>query len=75
MPDAESAFYFSAVTYTSLGYGDLLLPKAWRLFAPLETLAGILMSGISTGLFFAVAFRWVSKWARTHPAFDDTPGA
>ena len=31
MPDLASAFYFSAVTYTTTGYGDLVLPKsgAW----------------------------------------------
>ena len=31
MPDLPSAFYFSAVTYTTTGYGDLVLPKEWRL--------------------------------------------
>src|SRR5215831_14254980 len=30
MPDAASAVYFSAVTYTTLGYGDLVLPHEWR---------------------------------------------
>jgi hypothetical protein len=53
LPDAESAFYFSGVTYTTLGYGDLVLPREWRLIAPLEALAGILMCGLSAGLFFA----------------------
>src|SRR3954463_1779413 len=40
VPDAESAFYFSGVTYTTLGYGDLVLSKPWRLVAPLEGLTG-----------------------------------
>ena len=53
MPDAASAFYFSGVTYTTLGYGDLVLPKEWRLLAPIEGLTGILMCGLSAGLFFA----------------------
>jgi len=53
LPDAESAFYFSGVTYTTLGYGDLVLPRPWRLVAPLEGLTGILMCGLSAGLFFA----------------------
>jgi len=53
LPDAESAFYFSGVTYTTIGYGDLVLPKPWRLVAPLEGLTGILMCGLSAGLFFA----------------------
>jgi hypothetical protein len=30
MPDVESAFYFAGVTYTTLGYGDLVLPKGWE---------------------------------------------
>ena len=61
LPDAESALYFSGVTYTSVGDGDLVLPKPWRMFAPLETLTGVLMCGLSTGLFFAVVSQWISK--------------
>jgi hypothetical protein len=55
MPDAEAAFYFSGVTYTTLGYGDLLLPKHWRMLGPVQGLTGILMCGLSAGVFFAVA--------------------
>jgi len=29
--DAETAFYFSGVTYTTLGYDDVVLAKPWRL--------------------------------------------
>jgi hypothetical protein len=47
LPDAESSFYFSGVTYATLGYGDLLLPKEWRMFGPLEALTGSLMIGLS----------------------------
>jgi hypothetical protein len=65
LPDAESAFYFSGVTYTSLGYGDLMLPKPWRILAPVETLTGILMCGLSTGLFFAVVSRWIRNWMQS----------
>ncbi len=57
LPDAESAFYFAGVTYTTVGYGDLVLPKPWRMLAPIEGLTGILMCGLSAGLFFAVASR------------------
>jgi hypothetical protein len=70
LPDAESAVYFSAVTYTTVGYGDLVLPKAWRMFAPLEALTGILMCGLSTGLFFALVTRWISNWARWRTALE-----
>lgn len=51
LPDLESAFYFAGVTYTTTGYGDLVLPQAWRLLGPVEALTGILMCGLSTGLF------------------------
>jgi hypothetical protein len=54
LPDAESSFYFSGVTYTTVGYGDLVLPKEWRLIGSVEGLTGILMCGLSAGLFFAV---------------------
>ena len=62
LPDAESAFYFSGGAYTSVGCGDLVLPRPWRMIAPLETLTGLLMCGLSTGLFFAVVSRWISSW-------------
>ena len=54
LPDAESAFYFSGVTYATLGYGDLLLPKEWRMFGPLEALTGSLMVGLSIAFFFVI---------------------
>ena len=59
LPDAESSFYFSAVTYTTVGYGDLVLPQEWRLVGAVEGLTGILMCGLSTGLFFAVVSKFL----------------
>ena len=54
LPDAEAAFYFSGVTYTTVGFGDLVLAKPWRVLAPIEALTGVLMCGLSAGIFFAV---------------------
>ena len=51
----DAALYFSAVTYTTTGYGDVLLPERWRLLGSVEALTGILMCGWSTGAFFVVA--------------------
>jgi hypothetical protein len=62
LPDVESSFYFSGVTYATIGYGDLVLPKEWRLFGPVEGF--ILMCGLSTGLFFAVVSRLLSNAIR-----------
>ena len=54
MPDLDTALYFSAVTYTTTGYGDLVLPVQWRMVGGVEALTGILMCGWSTGFFFAI---------------------
>ena len=68
MPDLTSAFYFSAVTYTTTGYGDLVLPKEWRLVGGVEALTGILMCGLSTGMFFAVFTKVFSLNRESAPA-------
>jgi hypothetical protein len=54
LPNAETAFYFSGTTYTTIGYGDVVLAKPWRLLGPIEGLTGILMCALSTGYFFVV---------------------
>ena len=57
MADLHSALYFSAVTYTTTGYGDLVLPAEWRLVGGVEALTGILMCGWSAAVFFTVVSR------------------
>jgi uncharacterized protein YceK len=54
LPDFETALYFSGVSYSTLGYGDVVLPQRWRMLGPAEGLTGILMCGLSTALFFAI---------------------
>ena len=54
MPDLHTSFYYSIVTYTTTGYGDLVLPTGWRVVGGIEALTGILMCGLSTAFFFAV---------------------
>jgi ion channel len=53
------AYYHSAVNYTTLGYGDLLLTPSWRLLGPLEAANGALMFGVSTAMVFAVTLQLV----------------
>ena len=52
--EVGTAYYHSAVDYTTLGYGDLLLSPAWRLLGPLEATNGVLMFGVSAAMVFAV---------------------
>ena len=54
LPDLESAVYFSLTSYTTVGYGDLVLPEPWRLLGPLEAAVGVLMLGWSTGILVTV---------------------
>jgi hypothetical protein len=54
LPDLESAAYFSLTSYTTVGYGDVVLPAPWRLLGPLEAAVGVLMLGWSTGILVAV---------------------
>jgi voltage-gated potassium channel len=46
--DLETACYFSLLTYTTLGQGDVLLPHAWRIAGACEAMVGVLMFGLST---------------------------
>jgi hypothetical protein len=51
----ETAVYFSAVTFTTLGYGDIVLEAAqWRLLTGIEALNGVLLLGLSTALLLGV---------------------
>jgi hypothetical protein len=65
LPDAGSALYFSGVSYTTIGYGDLVLSRPWRMLGPVEGLTGILRCGLSAGLFFALVSRIYSQRLHT----------
>ncbi len=53
------AYYHSAVNYTTLGYGDLIMTPSWKLLGPLEAADGSLLFGVSTAMIFAVIVRLV----------------
>jgi voltage-gated potassium channel len=57
----NSAFYFSATSYSTVGYGDVVVPLKWRLLGPLESMMGVLMCGISVSLLFALITNLVEK--------------
>jgi hypothetical protein len=54
-----TAYYHSAVNYTSLGYGDLIMSSSWKLLGPLETANGMLLFRVSTAMIFAVIQRLI----------------
>ncbi len=53
----EEATYFSFVTFTTLGYGDITLSEGWRLLSGIQALNGIMLVGWSTAMLFAVVQR------------------
>ena len=54
----EKALYFSFVTFTTLGYGDVTLTThEWRILSGIEAMDGILLAGWSTALLFVVVQR------------------
>jgi len=55
----DVAFYHSAVNYTTLGYGDIIMSPRWRLLGPQEAASGILAFGWSTAAIVAVVIRLV----------------
>ena len=50
----EASVYFSIVSFTTLGFGDVLLPQDWRLLAGIIALNGLLMIGLQTAMLIEV---------------------
>jgi hypothetical protein len=65
--DFETAFYHSAVNFTTLGYGDVIMSRQWRLLGPLEALNGSLMLGLSAAMLFTV----LGRLAQAHASKDN----
>jgi Ion channel len=55
--DLETALYFSTVTFSTLGFGDVLPASGWRLLSALEAVNGFLVIGWSTAYLVAASTR------------------
>ncbi|MEO0881385.1 MAG: potassium channel family protein [Pseudomonadota bacterium] len=53
----EEALYFSASTFTTVGFGDLYLESEWRMLAAMESMNGFLLIGWSTAFLVSVTAR------------------
>jgi hypothetical protein len=65
----EKAVYFSTVTFTTLGFGDIVLDEEWRLLSSFEAANGLLMFGWSTALVF-VGVQWTYENRAKHRKKD-----
>ncbi len=50
----DTSFYYSATSYSTAGYGDVIPPATWRVYGAIEAVTGVLMFGWSTGVLFSV---------------------
>jgi hypothetical protein len=66
--DFQTAFYHSAVNFTSLGYGDIVMDENWRLLGALEAANGVLMFGLTAGTMLSVMNRLFTR----HKALADS---
>jgi voltage-gated potassium channel len=66
-PSLDEALYFSSTSFSTVGYGDLLLPSTWRLLGPIESVTGVLMCGLSASGLFAIVTRLVQREERFLP--------
>lgn len=57
LPSIEEALYFSTVTFTTVGYGDIVLGREWRQLATFEAMNGWIIFGWATALIMAVIQR------------------
>lgn len=57
LPDFETALYFSTITFSTVGYGDVVPAHDWRILAALEGVNGFLLIGWSTAYLIAAGTR------------------
>lgn len=77
----EQSLYFSTVTYTSIGYGDVLLPHRWRILGAIEGSTGLLMIGWSTAFIVSLLSQlkllrhdWLTSGSGEQPAEPEGTG-
>lgn len=63
LPTLEAALYFSTASYTTVGYGDVVLGPGWRVLGAIESANGIILLGWSTAFFVAIVsrIRWLES--------------
>jgi len=66
LPNLETALYFSLVSYTTIGFGDVVLGPGWRVLAGIEGLTGILLVGWSTAFVFSIVHLMYEHWRQVH---------
>ena len=58
----EKALYFAITTFTTLGYGDILLSEQWRIFGSLSAVNGLIVFGLNTAFLVELM---IATWGKT----------
>ena len=69
------AVYHSAVNFASLGYGDIVMSKQWKLLGPLEAINGVLMLGMSAAALMVILQQLVKLQYRDDSQAADDDGS
>jgi voltage-gated potassium channel Kch len=63
-PDYHTAIYHSAVNFASLGYGDIVMTKPWKMLGALEAVSGVLMLGMTSAALMAILSQMIKVQRR-----------
>lgn len=70
-PDIDTAVYYSTTTFTTVGYGDVVVGEDWRMLGAAESVIGFLLLGWSTAFLVSVSARVRNFEARIEQLDDD----
>lgn len=56
-PDIQTSLYFAMISFTTVGYGDVVPPPNWRILAGFISVDGFLLFGLNTAFVFEILRR------------------
>ena len=71
IPGLEASLYFSGITFTTVGYGDITLARCWRLLSVGEAVNGVLMAGWSAAQLIFLVQRLMTLRLRSQGRSED----
>ena len=72
--DFETSLYFSLGSYTTIGYGDVVLPAKWRLLGGIEGINGVLLCGLSAAFLFTIVHKMFDSRAMQKSTLSSKDG-
>lgn len=65
--DFRTAAYYSAVNFSTLGYGDIVMSEEHRVLGPMQAVNGVLMIGVSTAVVMSALQNALKMTLKSHP--------